>query len=52
MEITGQMALWLFVEVRGAEDAFLFVGVQKLRTGHVVPLEGSYWYCFAPVTTG
>jgi uncharacterized protein len=52
VEITGPMALRLFVEVRGAEDAYLFVGVQKLRTGHVVPFEGSYGYGFDRVSTG
>lgn len=38
------MALRLAVELRGAEDAHLFVGVQKLRAGRVVPFEGSYGY--------
>jgi hypothetical protein len=36
------MALRLSVEVRQTEDVFLFVGVQKLRAGRVVPFEGSY----------
>ncbi len=52
VEITGPMALRLFVEVRGAEDVYLFVGVQKLRAGRVVPFEGSYGYGFDRVTTG
>ena len=52
VEITGPMALRLFVEVRGAEDAYLFVGVQKLRAGRVVPFEGSYGYGFDRVSTG
>ena len=52
VEITGPMALRLFVEVREAEDAHLFVGVQKLRAGRVVPFEGSYGYGFDRVTTG
>ena len=51
-EITGPMALRLFVELRGAEDAFLFVGVQKLRAGRVVPFEGSLGYGYDRVTTG
>jgi uncharacterized protein len=46
------MALRLFVEVRQTEDVFLFVGVQKLRAGRVVPFEGSYGYSFDRVTTG
>ncbi|MDQ3864876.1 MAG: CocE/NonD family hydrolase, partial [Actinomycetota bacterium] len=52
LEITGPMALRLSVEVRGAEDVYLFVGVQKLRAGRVVPFEGSYGYGFDRVTTG
>jgi predicted acyl esterase len=52
VEITGPMALRLFVEVRGAEDAYLFVGVQKLRAGRVVPFEGSYGYGLDRVATG
>ena len=52
LEITGPMALRLFVEARGAEDVYLFVGVQKLRAGRVVPFEGSYGYGFDRVTTG
>ena len=52
VEITGPMALRLFVEVRGAEDAYLFVGVQKVRAGRVVPFEGSYGYGFDRVSTG
>jgi predicted acyl esterase len=52
MEITGPMALRLFVEGRLVEDVYLFVGVQKLRAGRVVPFEGSYGYGFDRVTTG
>jgi hypothetical protein len=52
MEITGPMALRLFVELRGAEDAHLFVGVQKLRAGRVVPFEGSLGYGYDRVTNG
>ena len=52
MEIIGPIALRLFVELRGAEDVFLFVGVQKLRAGRVVPFEGSYGYGLDRVSTG
>lgn len=52
LEITGPMALRLYVEVGGADDAYLFVGVQKLRAGRVVPFEGSYGYGFDRVSTG
>jgi uncharacterized protein len=51
-EITGPMALRLFVEPLLAEDVYLFVGVQKLRSGRAVPFEGSYGYGFDRVTTG
>ena len=51
-EVTGPMALRMFLEARGAEDVYLFVGVQKLRAGRVVPFEGSYGYGFDRVTTG
>jgi predicted acyl esterase len=51
-EVTGPMALRLFLEARGAEDVYLFVGVQKLRAGRVVPFEGSYGYGFDRVATG
>ena len=52
VEVTGPMALRLFLEVRRAEDAYLFVGFQKLRAGRVVPFEGSYGYGFDRVSTG
>jgi putative CocE/NonD family hydrolase len=46
------MALRLFLEARRAEDVYLFVGVQKLRGGRVVPFEGSYGFGFDRVNTG
>ncbi len=52
LEITGPMALHLFVELQEATDAFLFVGVQKLRGERVVPFEGSYGYGYDRVSTG
>jgi uncharacterized protein len=52
MEITDPIALRLFVELRRAEDVYLFVGVQKLRAGRIVPLRGSYGYGFDRVSTG
>jgi uncharacterized protein len=51
-EVTGPMVLRLFLETKGAEDAYLFIGVQKLRAGRVVPFEGSYGYGFDRVATG
>ena len=52
VEISGPMALRLFLQAEGAEDVYLFVGVQKLRAGRVVPFEGSYGYGFDRVATG
>jgi uncharacterized protein len=51
-EISGPMALRLFLEVERADDVYLFVDVQKLRSGRVVPFEGSYGYGFDRVATG
>ena len=48
-EITGPMNLVLWASAEGAaadaaRDANLFVGVEKLHNGAVVPFEGSYGY--------
>jgi len=51
-ELTGPMALRLFVEVSGADDVDLFVGVEKWRRSHFVPFEGSYGFGRDRVTTG
>jgi predicted acyl esterase len=41
-EITGPMALRLFVEAHGSDDVDLFVGVEKWCGTRFVPFEGSY----------
>jgi uncharacterized protein len=51
-EITGPMALRLFVEVTGSDDVDLFVGVEKWRGSAYVPFEGSYGFGRDRVTTG
>ncbi len=51
-ELTGPMALRLFVEVSGVDDVDLFVGVEKWRRSHFVPFEGSYGFGRDRVTTG
>jgi predicted acyl esterase len=51
-ELTGPMALRLFVEVSGSDDVDLFVGVEKWRGSTYVPFEGSYGYGRDRVTTG
>jgi uncharacterized protein len=51
-EITGPMALRLWVEVGGADDVDLFAGVEKWRGRTYVPFEGSYGFGRDRVTTG
>jgi predicted acyl esterase len=52
LELTGPMALRLWVECRGAADANLFVGVRKLRGAREVGFEGSYGFNRDLVTRG
>lgn len=52
VELTGPMALRLFVSVAGADDVDLFVGVEKWRGSTYVPFEGSYGFGRDRVTTG
>jgi uncharacterized protein len=51
-EITGPMAVRLFVEVRGGDDVDLFVGVEKWRGQRYVPFEGSYGFGRDRITSG
>ncbi|MDV3124179.1 CocE/NonD family hydrolase [Mycobacterium sp. 21AC1] len=51
-EITGPMALRLFIEMDGADDVDLFVGVEKWRGSKYVPFEGSYGFGRDRITTG
>ncbi|WP_179469471.1 CocE/NonD family hydrolase [Mycolicibacterium vinylchloridicum] len=43
-ELTGPMSLRLQIALDDADDANLFVGVEKWSGGHYVPFEGSYGY--------
>ena len=52
VELTGPMALRLWVEARGADDIDLFAGVEKWRGGRYVPFEGSYGFGRDRVATG
>jgi predicted acyl esterase len=52
LEVTGPMALRLWVECRGAPDAHLFAGVRKLRGTREVGFEGSYGFNRDLVTRG
>jgi uncharacterized protein len=51
-ELTGPMALRLWVEVSGADDVDLFAGVEKWRGHRYVPFEGSYGFGRDRITTG
>lgn len=51
-EITGPIALRLWVEAHGADDIDLFAGVEKWRAGTYIPFEGSYGFGRDRVTTG
>lgn len=51
-ELTGPMALRLFVSMVGADDVDLFVGVEKWCGSTYVPFEGSYGFGRDRVTTG
>ncbi len=44
VELTGPMSLRLRISLEGADDAHLFVGVEKWSDGQYVPFEGSYGY--------
>lgn len=52
VELTGPMAVRLYVEVAGTDDVDLFVGVEKWRGSEYVPFEGSYGFGRDRVTTG
>jgi putative CocE/NonD family hydrolase len=52
MEITGPMALRLWVEAVACDDVHLFAGVEKWRGRRFVGFEGSYGFGRDRVTTG
>lgn len=51
-ELTGPMAVRLFVSMTGADDVDLFVGIEKWRGREYVAFEGSYGFGRDRVTTG
>ncbi|MFF0216085.1 CocE/NonD family hydrolase [Streptomyces vinaceus] len=51
-ELTGPMALRLYVELHDTDDLDLVVGVEKWSGGRFVPFEGSYGYGRDRVATG
>ncbi len=52
MDVVGPMALHLHLQVHGAEDAFVFAGVRKVRAGVEVQFEGSYGFSGDMVSKG
>jgi predicted acyl esterase len=51
-EITGPMALRLWVEAHDADDVDLFAGMEKWRGHTYIPFEGSYGFGRDRITTG
>jgi uncharacterized protein len=51
-ELTGPMALRLFVEVSSIDDVSLVAGVEKWSGTNYVPFEGSYGFGRDRITTG
>jgi predicted acyl esterase len=51
-EITGPMALRLWVEAHGCDDIDLYAGVEKWRGRTYIPFEGSYGFGRDRITTG
>ena len=51
-EVTGPMALRVFVQADGSDDVDLFVGVEKWRGRRYVPFEGSYGFGRDRITCG
>jgi putative CocE/NonD family hydrolase len=52
VDIIGPMALRVHVEVRGADDVYLFAGVRKLRQGEEIEFEGTFGFPLDMVTKG
>jgi putative CocE/NonD family hydrolase len=52
LELTGPMAARLWVSVDGADDADLYLGVEKWRGNRFVDFEGSFGWGRDRVTTG
>ncbi|MEZ5321308.1 MAG: CocE/NonD family hydrolase [Microthrixaceae bacterium] len=52
VELTGSMAVRLFVELSGTDDADLVVGVEKWLGDEYIAFEGSYGYGRDRVATG
>lgn len=51
-ELTGPMAVRLWLEAENANDVHLVVGVEKWRDGSYVPFEGTFGFGRDRITTG
>jgi putative CocE/NonD family hydrolase len=52
LDVIGPMALRLHIEVKGADDVFLFAGVRKIRAGAEIQFEGSFGFSGDMVSKG
>ena len=52
LDVIGPMALLLHVEMKGADDVFLFAAVRKFRSGTETVFEGSYGFAGDMVSKG
>jgi putative CocE/NonD family hydrolase len=52
LDVIGPMALLLHVELKGADDVFLYAGVRKIRQGIETVFEGSYGFAGDMVSKG
>ncbi len=52
VDVIGPMALRVYIEVAGADDAVLFAGIRKFRAGRELMFEGSFGFAYDMVTKG
>jgi hypothetical protein len=52
VDVIGPMALRVYIEVAGADDAVLFAGIRKFRGGRELMFEGSFGFPYDMVTKG
>jgi uncharacterized protein len=43
VDVIGPMAVRIYVEVSGGDDAVLFAGIRKFRGRRELTFEGSFW---------
>jgi hypothetical protein len=52
VDVIGPMALRIYIEIAGAEDAVLFAGIRKFRGSRELLFEGSFGFTYDMVTKG